>query len=315
MNKIYLAGERGLLGTCIKKRLIDQEIDHVSTNSHDLDLRDASSVDNYFEKHRPSHTILSAAKTGGLFSNQRSPLDFIEDNLKIQFNVFKAAYNSNCKKVTFVASSTIYPESAIQPYKEEALFTGKLHSSIASYAHAKLIGIHAAKIYNEQFDMDIRCIIPCNLYGPSDKFDAENKHVIPALIDKFIEAKELGLPAVSMHGSGRARREFLYAEDAAKFIVDINLNLETEKWLHHSDPGHFSINLGCKNDIEISELAKEISDLVGYEGNILFNIDQNDGALTKKVDASRAFSLGWQANTPLQLGLRKTLEARLKGNQ
>ena len=312
---IYLAGERGLLGTCIKKRLIEQEIDHVSTNSHDLDLRDESSVHSYFEKHRPSHTILCAAKTGGLFSNQRSPLDFIEDNLKIQFNVFKAAHSTNCKKVTFVASSTIYPESAIQPYKEEALFTGKLHSSIASYAHAKLMGIHAAKIYNEQLDMDIRCVIPCNLYGPSDKFDAENKHVIPALIDKFIQAKELGLSSVYLPGTGRARREFLYAEDAARFIVDTNLDLNKEKWVDRADPEYFSMNLGYMNDIEISELAKEISDLVGYDGKILFNIDQNDGALTKKVDASRAFSLGWQANTTLQLGLRKTLEARLKGNQ
>ncbi|MDB2332739.1 NAD-dependent epimerase/dehydratase family protein [Amylibacter sp.] len=315
MTKIYLAGVNGLLGSSIKESLSQTNFNYVTSSRSELDLCDEIAVFNFFDRERPTHTIFSAAKTGGIFSNQNSPLEFIEDNLKMQFNVFRASEKFGCKAVTFIASSTIYPESATQPFDEGSLFSGKLHDSIASYGYAKLIGIHTATVYNNKYNMDIRCVIPTNLYGSGDKFDGDNKHVIPALIDKFLTAKEMNKSTVSLHGTGKARREFLYSDDAAEFIVNVNLNLSKEKWRSVCDPKTYSINLGATEDITIANLAKKIASLVGYGGDILFDIDTNDGVVSKKVSIRKIQQLGWMPKTLLDIGLNKTIQNRLRSKE
>ena len=310
MVKVYLAGKNGLLGSFLYQDLQASACDFVATSSHELDLRDRAAVRAFFDHHRPSHTILSAARTGGLLANQNVPLEFLEDNISIQQNVFNAAYEFNCKTVIFIASSTVYPEAASQPFDESALFSGKLHPSIASYGYAKLLGVHSAQIYNNYCGMDIRCIIPCNLYGPTDKFDAKNKHVIPALIDKFLHAKMLGSRFVEILGSGLARREFLYAADASNFIINYCINTSSGQWLKACHPENFCINIGAEDDVKIRDLVEKIRVLTQYSGEIRYKYDKNDGILAKKVSCKRARSLGWRPKVPLEIGLARTIEMR-----
>ena len=307
-----LLGKNGLVGNALQKQLSNKGKDFVATGSSDLNLLDRESVFLFFQKHRPKTVYFSAARTGGLFANQSAPLEFLKDNVQMQFNVFEAAHSYSVEQMIFFASSTVYSDSCTQPYTEADLYKGKLHSSIASYAYSKLMGIHTAKLYCDMKRTDIRTVIPCNLYGTGDKFETGNMHVIPALIDKFINAKFHGLSSISLHGSGDAQREFLFADDLAEFLVQKLSYLPKQQWRIHCEHSENCLNLGAKEELSIRELAKIIAEEVGFQGVINFDIDTNDGAMRKKLDSSLARRFGWNPQTSIRLGVRKVIKERIK---
>ncbi|WP_457637188.1 GDP-L-fucose synthase [Oceanithermus sp.] len=298
-SKIFVAGHRGLVGSAILRRLeADGFVNLVTRTRDELDLRDQTAVSRFFEKERPEYVFLAAAKVGGILANSTYPADFIRDNLQIQTNVIDAAYRSGSKKLLFLGSSCIYPKHAPQPMKEEYLLTGPLEPTNEWYAIAKIAGIKMAQAYRRQYGFNAISLMPTNLYGPGDNFDLETSHVIPALIRKFHEAKVEGKPHVVIWGTGKPRREFLHVDDLADAAVFLMQKYEEEEF----------VNVGIGKDVSIYELAKLIREVVGYEGQIRFDLSKPDGTPRKLLDVSRLNALGWRAKISLRDGLRKTYQ-------
>ncbi len=301
--KIYVAGHRGMVGSAIVRELNARGHENIVTrSSSELDLRDQNAVREFFQKERPDQVYLAAAKVGGIYANNTYPAEFIYDNLMIQSNVIDAAYRADVEKLLFLGSSCIYPKYAEQPMREDALLTGELEATNEPYAIAKIAGIKMCESYNRQFGTDYRSIMPTNLYGPGDNYHPENSHVIPGLITRFHEAKLKNHREVVVWGSGKVRREFLHVDDMAEasvFLMELLRSNITDKT--STTCSHF--NCGSGKDIPIAELAFLIAEIVGFEGEITFDLSRPDGPPRKLLDVSRLSELGWSYKRELREGL------------
>lgn len=305
-QRIYVAGHRGMVGAAILRRLAGAGVGEILTRTHrELDLTDTRAVERFFAETRPTQVYLAAAKVGGIQANNRFPAEFIHQNLMIEANLIHAAWLHGVERVLFLGSSCIYPRLAPQPIIEEALLTGTLEPTNEPYAIAKIAGIKLCESYNRQYGTDFRSLMPTNLYGPGDNFDLENSHVIPALLRKFHAAKVEGAPSVTVWGTGTPRREFLHVDDLADACVHL-MRLEVETYRAHTGPMCSHVNAGTGVDVSIRELAETIGEVVGFKGEIRFDVDKPDGTPRKLLDVSRLAALGWTARTRLREGLAQT---------
>lgn len=306
-KKIFIAGHRGMVGSAIVRMLKSNGYTNLVTKtSEELNLIDQAAVKDFFESERPDQVYLAAAKVGGIHANNTFPADFIYQNLMIEANVIEAAFKSGTKKILFLGSSCIYPRLAPQPMKEGALLTGCLEPTNEPYAIAKIAGIKLCESYNRQFGLshgvDYRCVMPTNLYGPGDNYHAENSHVIPALIKRFHDAKVNGAKSVKIWGTGNPRREFLFVDDMAAASLHV-MNLPQEIYNKFTQPMVSHINVGSGCDFSIMEIAKLISEVIGYDGIIETDISKPDGPPRKLMDSSQLKELGWVPKVDLRHGL------------
>jgi len=307
--RIYVAGHCGLVGSAIIRRLRDEGYTNLLLRaSRELDLRVQADVEAFFAEEKPDFVVLAAAKVGGILANDTYPADFIGDNLLIQTNVIRAAHEAGVERLVFLGSSCIYPKHAPQPLKEEYLLTGPLEPTNEWYAVAKIAGIKLCQAYRKQHGHDFVSLMPTNLYGPEDNFDLQTSHVLPALIRKFHEAKGApGLPdaPVTLWGTGTPRREFLFSEDLADACL-FTLCLPSAQ-LYDAVPDGL-LNVGFGKDIEIRELAALIRDVVGTRSPIEHDLSKPDGTPRKLMDVSRMRNLGWEAQTGLEEGIRRSYD-------
>lgn len=298
-DKIYIAGHNGMVGSAIKRNLESRGYHNfITKTSTELDLRNQSAVQDFFDAERPEYVFLAAAKVGGILANNIYRAEFLYDNLMIQANVINAAYESKVQKLMFLGSSCIYPKMAAQPLKEEALLTGTLESTNEPYAIAKIAGIKLCDAYRSQYHCNFISVMPTNLYGPNDNYHPKNSHVLPALIRKFHEAKMANSPHVEIWGTGTPRREFLHADDMADACVYLMLNYNEEGF----------VNIGVGEDISIKELALMVKDIIGYKGELNFDTTKSDGTPRKLLDISKLTALGWKAKIQLKDGIQTVYE-------
>jgi GDP-L-fucose synthase len=298
-SKIFVAGSNGMVGSAIIRELEKNGYHNIlKKSSKELDLRNQQAVLSFFEQEKPEYVFLAAAKVGGIFANNEYPADFLYDNLMIQNNVIHAAHIFKVKKLLFLGSSCIYPKFAQQPIKEEYLLTGVLEPTNEAYAIAKIAGVELCKFYKKQYGCNFISAMPTNLYGINDNFDLQNSHVLPALLRKFIEAKQSNAQNVTIWGSGTPMREFLFVDDLASaclFLMNAYNDFET-------------INIGTGEDVTIKELAETIQKTVGFEGKLVFDATKPDGTPRKLLDVSKINNLGWKHKVNLQQGIEKTLD-------
>lgn len=310
--KVYVAGDRGMVGSAIVRQLIAQghPASRIVTRSRaELDLTDQSAVREFFRDEKPDQVYLAAAKVGGIQANNTYPAEFIYQNLVMETNVIEAAFRNSVRKLLFLGSSCIYPKLAPQPIPENALLTGPLEPTNEPYAVAKIAGIKLCESYNRQYGrshgVDYRSVMPTNLYGPGDNYHPENSHVIPALIRRFHDAKVGNMARVSIWGTGSPRREFLYVDDMAKACVYV-MNLDQTTYDQCTEPMLSHINVGSGDDITISELALTVKKTVGYKGELFFDHTKLDGSPRKLMNSTKLKQLGWAPQTCLELGLSIT---------
>ncbi len=303
LPKIYVAGHRGMVGSAIIRELQKQGQTNIVVRTHaELELTNQQAVRDFFRAEKPDQVYLAAARVGGIHANNTYPAEFIYDNLMVQANVIHEAFKVGVQKLLFLGSSCIYPKAVKQPMREDALLTGILESTNQPYAVAKIAGIKLCESYNRQYGVDYRSVMPTNLYGTGDNYHSENSHVIPALIRRFHEAKINHIPEVVIWGSGSPMREFLYVDDMAAASVYV-MNLDKSIYDQHTDPMISHINVGSGSDVTIKQLAQTISDVVGYQGRIGFDVTKPDGPARKLMDSGRLNSLGWHAKINLKEGL------------
>jgi len=308
-TRILVAGHMGMVGSAIVRQLSKQsDVILLLAPRSELDLTDAAAVQSHMQLHKPDQVYLAAAKVGGIHANNSYPAEFIADNLAIQSNVIQAAYNAGVKKLLFLGSSCIYPQLAKQPMNEDCLLTGTLEPTNEPYAIAKIAGIKMCESYNRQYDVDYRCVMPTNLYGENDNFHPQNSHVIPAMMRRFHEAKLTGSEKVVMWGTGKPMREFLHVDDMAAACIHV-MNLPYDNFVATvPNPMCSHINVGTGHDVTIAELANTMARVVGFEGDIEFDISKPDGTPRKLMDVSRLGSLGWTYSVELERGLEMTYE-------
>lgn len=298
MKKVFVAGHRGLVGSAICRRLNSEGVTVLTAERSELDLCNQSSVEDWFEARSIDEVYLAAAKVGGIHANDSRPAEFIYENLLIQSNVIHAAWRYNVSKLLFLGSSCIYPKFASQPITESSLLTGELESSNEPYAIAKIAGIAMCKAYRKQYDFDAISVMPTNLYGPGDNFDLQTSHVLPALIRKMHDAKKDGHASVEIWGSGSPRREFLHVDDLADACVFLMENFSSGE----------IVNVGWGKDITIRELAYLVAEVVGFDGNLVFDISKPDGTPRKLLDTTKINEFGWRPEISLRSGIEETYE-------
>lgn len=310
-QKIFVAGHRGMVGSAILRKLKSVGGNHrfITRTRSELDLTNQDEVKKFFQKEKPDQVYIAAAKVGGIHANNSYPAEFIYSNLMVEANLIHHSYEAGVKKLIFLGSSCIYPRESNQPMREDALLTGLLEPTNEPYAIAKIAGIKLCESYNRQYGnshgLDYRSLMPTNLYGQGDNYHSENGHVIPALIRRFHEAKLMQLPDVSVWGSGRPRREFLFVDDLAAASLHV-MNLDSFSYQKVTNSMNSHINVGYGEDITIRELAFKIAGVVGYHGNIIFDSSKPDGSPQKLMDCSRIKSLGWRPKINLDYGLHFT---------
>lgn len=295
-DKIYIAGHRGMVGSAILRNLESQGFNNIVTRtSKELDLRDSVAVADFFSAEKPDLVFLAAAKVGGIVANNTYRADFLYENLMIQNNVIHQAYLNQVSKLMFLGSSCIYPKMAPQPLKEEYLLTGELEPTNEPYAIAKIAGIKMCDAYRDQYGCNFVSVMPTNLYGPNDNYDLNNSHVLPAMLRKFIVAKQNGDQKVTIWGTGTPKREFLHADDLAEACVYLMNN--------YNEPG--LVNIGVGEDVSILDLAKLVKETVGFEGEIITDPTKPDGTPRKLMDVTKLNAMGWKASTSLKEGIQK----------
>jgi len=309
--KIFVAGHCGMVGSAIVSTLKKRGYTNIITRTHnELDLTNQQAVCSFFEAERPVQVYLAAAKVGGIHANNTYPAEFIYKNLMIEANIIHEAWRVEVQKLLFLGSSCIYPRLAPQPMSENALLSGPLEPTNEPYAIAKIAGIKLCESYNRQYGTDYRSVMPTNLYGPGDNYHPENSHVIPALICRFHEAKQNNTDKVVIWGNGASRREFLYVDDMAEasvYVMELSkaiYNANTELMQSH-------INVGVGQDITISELSKLIEKVIGYTGEIVFDVSKPDGSPRKLLDTSLITKLGWKERIELIEGLQLSYQSYL----
>ncbi len=298
-SKIYIAGHTGMVGSAIVRNLEAKGYKHlILRSSKELDLRNQSAVNDFFQKEKPEYVFLSAAKVGGIMANNTYRAEFLFDNLMIAANVIDASHRNKVTKLLFLGSSCIYPKLAPQPLKEESLLTGLLEPTNEPYAIAKIAGIKLCEAYRDQYGCNFISAMPTNLYGPNDNYDLETSHVLPALIRKFHTAKIQGLKSVEIWGSGTPLREFLHVDDCAEASVFLMLNYNEKLF----------VNVGSGVEISIKDLAILIGKIVGFTGELEFDKTKPDGTPRKLMDVSRIQAVGWKHQISLEDGIRSTYQ-------
>ncbi len=297
--KIYVAGHRGMVGSAIVRELEKKGYTNIVTRtSKELDLRRQDQVEAFFAEEKPEYVFLAAAKVGGIMANSKHPADFMYDNMILEMNVIRSAYENQVKKLMFLGSSCIYPRMAPQPMPESCLLTSALEQTNEAYALAKISGLKYCEYLNKQYGTDYISVMPTNLYGPNDNYHPEHSHVLPALIRRFHEAKETKLEEVVIWGTGTPLREFLYVDDLAEACV----------YLMNNYSGDETVNLGTGKEVTIKELAETVKEVVGYEGNLTFDTSKPDGTPRKLLDVSKLEGLGWKYHTELKDGIKLAYE-------
>ncbi|MDC0439790.1 GDP-L-fucose synthase [Gammaproteobacteria bacterium] len=303
--KIYIAGHGGMVGSSIFRLLSNGDDKIVTVSRNEVDLTNQAEVANFFEANRFDQVYLTAAKVGGIHANNTYPAEFIYQNLMIQNNVIHSAYKSGVKKLLFFGSSCIYPRLASQPIRETELLDGHLESTNEPYAVAKIAGIKICESYNRQYGVDYRSVMPTNLYGPGDNYHPENSHVIPGLIHRIHSAKLKGKDEVSIWGSGKALREFLYVDDLALGAVHV-MNVSSEMIGKYCKSRLSHINVGSGSEIKVIDLAQLIAKMIKFKGAIKTDPTQPDGTPRKLLDSQVINDLGWTPKYTLSEGLRHT---------
>ena len=304
-SKIYIAGHNGMVGAAIVNNLKSKGYENLVFTPHkkyNLIIQDV--VNDFFAKEKPDYVIDAAGKVGGILANNTYRAQFIYENMMIQNNLVHATHEHNVKKLLFLGSSCIYPKLAPQPLKEEYLLSGELEYTNEPYAIAKIAGIKMCESYFRQYGNNFISVMPTNLYGPNDNFDIKSSHVLPALIRKFHEAKVNSINFVELWGSGKPKREFLYVEDLADACVYILKNINAETLYDRMGISH--INIGCGEDISISDLACIIGDIIDYKGEIRYDTSKPDGTPRKLLDISKLRDLGWESTITLHEGIRRS---------
>lgn len=297
--KIYVAGHRGMVGSAIVRRLKSEGYTNIiARSSKELDLRRQVEVEHFFSDEKPDYVFLAAAKVGGILANDTYPADFLYDNMIIEMNVIKAAFDNDVKKLMFLGSSCIYPRLAPQPMKEDYLLTGELEKTNEAYALAKISGLKYCQYLNRQYGTNYISVMPTNLYGPNDNYHPKNSHVLPALIRRIHEAKVAGTPSVTVWGTGKVMREFLYVDDLADACL----------YLMNNYSGDETVNIGTGKEISIEDLAVLVKRIVGYEGRIVYDTSKPDGTPRKLLDISKLEKLGWHYKTELEEGITLTYQ-------
>ena len=313
--KIFIAGSNGMVGSALIRHLQKQDVEIITRNRKELDLFNQQDVKKFFLNQKIDQVYLAAAKVGGIHANNTYPAEFIYENLMIQTNVIHSAFLGGVKKLLFLGSSCIYPKNAKQPMNEEELLTGKLEQTNEPYSIAKIAGIKICESYNRQYEkshnIDYRSIMPTNLYGPGDNYHPKNSHVIPGLINRFHEAKINNLPNVTIWGTGKPKREFLYVGDMARASIHL-MNIKKKTFDNHISPMCSHINVGSGNDLTIKELAETIKAVVDYKGEINFDPSKPDGSPRKFLDCKRLNNLGFKPEISLRDGLIETYKDYIK---
>ncbi|MDY4005708.1 GDP-L-fucose synthase [Fusobacterium varium] len=305
-SKIYVAGHRGLVGSAIVRNLQERGYTNIIGRTHkELDLTRQSDVEKFFEEEKPEYVFLAAARVGGIYINNEKPADFIYENLMIESNVIHSSYKNNVKKLLFLGTGCIYPKFAEQPIKEEYLLTGELESTNEAYAIAKISGIELCKFYRRQYGCNYISAMPANLYGINDNFDLETSHVLPAIIRKVHEAKINGDKDITIWGTGKALREFMYVDDLADALVHLMLNYSEE--IH--------VNMGTGEEYSIKELTEIVKEVVGFKGEIKNDLSKPDGTPRKLLDVSRLEATGWKYKTSLKEGITKVYNWYVENNK
>ncbi|WP_327255024.1 GDP-L-fucose synthase family protein [Streptomyces sp. NBC_01244] len=294
--RVFVAGHRGLVGSAVVRRLTADGYEVLTRGRADLDLRDAAATAAYLRDARPDAVVLAAAKVGGIMANSTFPVQFLEDNLKIQLSVVAGAHAAEVGRLLFLGSSCIYPKLAPQPISEDALLTGPLEPTNEAYALAKIAGIVQVQSYRKQYGASYISAMPTNLYGPGDNFDLESSHVLPALIRRFHEAAAEGREEVTLWGSGTPRREFLHVDDLAAACAVL---------LREYD-GAEPVNIGCGEDLTIRTLAETVAEVTGFRGRLAWDTSKPDGTPRKLLDVTRLRALGWKPAVPLREGIAAT---------
>ena len=305
MAKIFITGHRGMVGSALVRAYQNKnpEEELLLANRQDLDLLNQSAVDQFIASHKPDIIINAAAKVGGIHANDTYPAEFIHQNLLVNTNLIHSAWEHGVKRFLNLGSSCIYPRASLQPIKEDYLLTGPLEKTNEAYALAKIAGLEMCRHYRNQYGVLYHSAMPTNLYGPGDNYHRENSHVLPALIRRFHEAKELGLSEVMIWGTGNPRRELMHVDDLAD---GVHFLLSTE------DPPHW-VNLGTGLDHSILEIANLVKNTVGFRGEITHDLTKPDGMPVKRLDVSLANSLGWRAKTSLENGILSAYQDFLSG--
>ena len=307
--KIYVAGHNGLVGSAMMRALKTHGCQNIITRSHkELDLTNQQAVEKFFAQEKPEYVLLAAARVGGILANNTYPADFIYQNLAIETNVIHESWRAGVKRLLFLGSSCIYPKDAPQPMKEDSLLTGPLEPTNRPYAIAKIAGIEMCWSYNRQHGTQYMAMMPTNLYGPGDNYDLEKSHVIPALIRKMVEAKQGSKKTVTVWGTGTPKREFMHSDDMAAACLYL-LGLSDAQWQIIAESDHAPLlNIGWGEDITIRQLAEMIKDIVGFEGEIVFDKTKPDGTTQKLLDTGRIRGLGWSPSINLRDGLKAMIK-------
>ncbi len=296
-KRVYIAGHRGLVGSALWRHFDGQGFTNLlGRASSELDLRDQLAVEQFFDEQRPEVVIMAAAKVGGIMANKTYPAEFISDNLRVQVNILDAAHRNGAERVLFLGSSCIYPRDAAQPITEEALLSGPLEPTNDAYAIAKIAGVLHVQAQRRQYGLPYISAMPTNLFGPNDNFDTENAHVLPALMRRFVEAKESGLPKIQLWGTGTPRREFLHVDDLARACLCLLEGYDAPE----------PINIGYGSDISIAELARLMAEVTGYQGELCWDSSKPDGMPRKLLDTTRIQNLGWKPQISLEDGIAAT---------
>lgn len=302
-SRIFVAGHRGLVGSSIIRRLTADGYENiVKADTKEVDLRDYEAVKSFFNHNDIEYVFLAAAKVGGINYNKNFPADFIYDNLQIQNNVIHLSHLYGVRKLLFLGSACIYPKITPQPIKEDYLLTDVLEPTNEGYALAKIAGLKMSKMYSEQYGLNTISLMPANLYGINDNFNIDQCHVIPAMINKFISAKNDGVDSVTLFGDGSPTREFLYVDDLADACIFLMNNYDS--------PDH--INVGSSEEYSISELAELVSSKIGYSGDIIWDTSKPNGTPRRKLDNTKINGLGWSSKVSLSKGLDRTIEWYLR---
>ena len=297
-NKIYVAGNTGLVGSAIVRKLKENGYNNIiSSPRSNFDLKSQYDVEKFFNINRPDYVFLAAARCGGIFDNINYPVDYLLDNLNIQNNIISTSYKYEVKKLMFFASSCIFPKESLQPIKEEYLLTGPLEPTNESYSIAKIAGIKLCEAYRKQYGCNFISVNPCNVYGPGDKFDPLKGHVMSSLIYKIWKAHKENQSDVICFGDGSPEREFIHVDD----LADASL------FLMNSYNEHGIINIGTGIDYTIKKIAETIKELVGYSGNLVWDTTKPNGMLKKVLDVSKLNSLGWHSTINLNIGIESVL--------
>jgi GDP-L-fucose synthase len=302
-RRVFVAGHKGMVGSAVLRRLASEQCEVLSAEHSALDLSRQGDTESWMRANRPDVVVVAAARVGGIAYNNAYPVDFLADNLAIELNIIRSAHEIGARKLLFLGSSCIYPTHAPQPMREELLLTGALEPTNQWYAVAKIAGIKLVEAYRRQYGADFISLMPTNLYGPGDNYHIEHSHVPAALIRRFHEAKLAKSPVVTVWGTGRPRREFLYVDDLADACV----------FALKSYSGDQFLNVGTGGDITIADFAQLVADVVGYSGEITFDTSRPDGTQQKLLDVGRMTGLGWTARTDLRTGIVATYQDFLKG--